>query len=205
MPKPSTNLDKLLSNLRRQFGEEALQWFGDSKVSSLPTFGSGSIGLDKALGGGFPIGRIVEIFGQESSGKTTLCLHAVAEIQQSGKIAAVVDVEHALDVAYASRIGVDLKKLIVSQPNCGEDALRIAEALIYSDGVGLVVVDSVAALTPRAEIDGAIGRRTRGAIKKFQASQGMAANGKTSEALVKDMRRVAVEKGLARPTSEDGS
>ena len=163
MTKTSGNeVQSLLKNLRRQFGDEALQWFGDSGASSIPTIPSGSLMLDRALGGGFPVGRVVEIFGQESSGKTTLCLHALAECQRVGKLGAVVDVEHALDISYASRIGVDLKKLIVSQPNCGEDALRIAEALVCSGDVGLVVVDSVAALTPRAEIEGEIGDQHMG-------------------------------------------
>ena len=151
-------LDRALADLDKQFGRGTVMKLGGKtsmQVDSVPT---GCLELDLALGvGGIPRGRIVEVFGPESSGKTTVALHIVAEVQKKGGIAAFIDAEHALDPAYARRLGVNIDDLYVSQPNTGEDALEIAEALIRSGAIDIVVVDSVAALVPRAEIDGEMG------------------------------------------------
>ena len=146
------------AQIEKQFGKGSLMKMGDRRQMKIETIPSGSMLLDEALGvGGFPKGRIVEIFGPESSGKTTLALHAVAEAQRAGGIAAFVDAEHALDPVYAGHLGVDVENLWVSQPDTGEQALEIAESLVRSGGVDIIVVDSVAALTPQAEIEGEMG------------------------------------------------
>jgi len=151
-------LDTTLSNLNKKYGDGCIMKLGEASqlhVESIPT---GSLSLDIALGvGGIPRGRIVEIYGPESSGKTTLCLHMIAEAQKLGGICGFVDVEHALDPAYAERIGVNIDELYVSQPDAGEQALEIAEALVRSGAMDVVVIDSVAALVPRAEIEGEMG------------------------------------------------
>lgn len=153
-----TGAEALLKQLDKRFGTGAVMTMDGSTIAAVPTFSTGSLGLDAALGcGGLPYGRVVEIYGPESSGKTTLTLHAIAEVQADGKRAAFIDAEHALDPGYAAKLGVEMGSLLVSQPDCGEQALEIAEALISSGEVSLVVVDSVAALTPRAEIEGAMG------------------------------------------------
>nr|MBA3454143.1 hypothetical protein [Deltaproteobacteria bacterium] len=149
-------IDLALSAIDKQFGKGAIMRLGkdpiDREVHVVPT---GSLGLDIALGiGGLPRGRIVEIYGPESSGKTTLTLHVVAEAQKRGGVCAFIDAEHALDVNYAKKLGVKTEELLVSQPDCGEQALEIVEALVSSNSVDMVIVDSVAALVPRAEIDG---------------------------------------------------
>jgi recombination protein RecA len=141
----------------KQFGDGAIRRLGDTKAVNVETVSSGALSLDLALGGGYPKGRIVEIYGPESSGKTTLTLHAIAEIQKQGGTAAFIDAEHALDPAYARRVGVDTDNLLVSQPDNGEQALEIVETLVRSNAVDLVVVDSVAALVPQAEIEGEMG------------------------------------------------
>ena len=143
--------------INKQFGDGAIRRLGDTKTVDVELFGSGSLSLDLALGGGYPKGRILEIYGPESSGKTTLALHAIAEVQKRGGIAAFIDAEHALDPAYARRLGVDTDNLLVSQPDNGEQALEIAETLVRSNAVDIVVIDSVAALVPQAEIDGDMG------------------------------------------------
>jgi recombination protein RecA len=130
---------------------------GETPTTAIGRFSSGSLSLDIALGGGFPKGRVIEIYGPESSGKTTLSLHAVAQVQKAGGKAAFIDAEHALDIQYAKKIGVDVDQLLVAQPDSGEQALEIAETLVRSGAVDIVVIDSVAALTPQAEIDGAMG------------------------------------------------
>jgi len=151
-------LDEALKTIRREFGEMSILRLGDGADSSVEAISTGALPLDMALGvGGLPKGRIVECFGHESSGKTTLALHVVANAQRAGGVAAFIDAEHALDPGYARRIGVDVDALIVSQPNSGEEALAICEHLAKSGAVDVVVVDSVAALTPQAEIDGAMG------------------------------------------------
>jgi recombination protein RecA len=148
-------LDSAISQLEKKYGKGAIMSLGNSIADKVESFSSGSLTLDIALGiGGFPKGRICEIYGPESSGKTTLALSATAEVQRAGGTVVYIDAEHALDVNYAKRLGVDTSKLLVSQPDCGEQALEICEALVSSNSVDLVVVDSVAALVPRAEIDG---------------------------------------------------
>jgi recombination protein RecA len=152
------NLNSLLESLQSRFGEGAVMKLGDSKKIKVDVIPTGSFSLDLALGvGGLPKGRIIEIFGPESSGKTTLALHAIAETQKIGGKAAFVDAEHALDPDYAERIGVKIKDLIISQPDSGEEALNILESLVRSNMIDIVVVDSVAALTPKAEIEGEMG------------------------------------------------
>jgi recombination protein RecA len=145
--------------IEKQFGKGALMRLGDDEADApIPSIPTGSVGLDLALGiGGLPRGRVVEIFGQESSGKTTLSLHAIAEAQRAGGAAAFIDAEHALDVSYARKLGVQVEDLLISQPDTGEQALEITEALVRSGGIDVVVIDSVAALTPKAEIEGEMG------------------------------------------------
>ena len=148
-----------ISQIEKEFGKGTIMRLGsEAAVTDVQAISTGSMALDIALGVyGLPKGRIVEIFGPESSGKTTLCLHVIANAQAAGGNAAIIDVEHALDPAYAAKIGVDVDKLVVSQPDCGEDALNIADALIRSNALDVLVVDSVAALVPRAEIEGQMG------------------------------------------------
>jgi recombination protein RecA len=151
-------LDAVLSQIRKEFGELSILRLGDQEHADIPVISTGALSLDLALGvGGLPRGRIVECYGQESSGKTTLALHIVANAQKNGGVAAFVDAEHALDPGYARKIGVNLDDLLVSQPNSGEEALSITEQLVKSGALDVVVVDSVAALTPQAEIDGNMG------------------------------------------------
>ena len=145
--------------IEKQFGRGAIMPLdGDKPIEDIGVIPTGSLSLDAALGvGGLPRGRVVEIFGPESSGKTTLMLHAIAEAQKAGGVCAFIDAEHALDAAYAKRLGVKLDELLVSQPDCGEQALEICDQLVRTGAIDLVVVDSVAALTPRAEIEGDMG------------------------------------------------
>ena len=151
-------LQAALSQIDKQFGKGAVMRLGDTEIKRIPAISTGSIGLDIALGiGGIPKGRVVEIYGPESSGKTTLTLETIAQCQKAGGTAAFVDAEHALDPMYAEKIGVDIDELLVSQPDTGEQALEITDMLVRSGAVDLVVVDSVAALTPKAEIDGEMG------------------------------------------------
>lgn len=150
-------LDQAISDIKSRFGEGSIMKLGEAKTMDVEFIPSGSISLDIALGGGIPKGRIIEIFGPEASGKTTLALHIISELQKRKGMAAFVDAEHALDPDYAKRIGVKINDLIVSQPDSGEQALEIVEALVRSSAVDLIVVDSVAALTPRAEIEGEMG------------------------------------------------
>ncbi|MEK7157301.1 MAG: recombinase RecA [Patescibacteria group bacterium] len=154
------SIDQALKDIRTKFGDEAITVFGAGTPQKIPTIPTGSIGLDAALGvGGLPCGRIIEIFGPESSGKTTLALHVIAEAQKAGGIAAFVDAEHALDPEYARRIGVKLTELLISQPDTGEQALDIVESLVRSGNVDVIVIDSVAALTPKDEIEGEMGQQ----------------------------------------------
>ena len=151
-------LDLALNQIKKEFGKGAIMRLGDKHASSISTISTGALALDMALGiRGMPRGRIVEIYGPESSGKTTVCLHVIANAQKSNGICAFVDTEHALDPQYARIIGVDTSNLLVSQPDCGEDALNIAETLIRSNALDVLVIDSVAALVPRAEIEGRMG------------------------------------------------
>jgi recombination protein RecA len=146
-----------LETIQKQFGQGSIMKLGEAHAVNVETIPTGALSLDLALGGGIPRGRVVEIYGPESSGKTTLTLHAIAEVQRNGGTAAFIDAEHALDPAYAKRIGVDTDNLLLSQPDNGEQALEITETLVRSNAVDLIVVDSVAALVPRAEIEGDMG------------------------------------------------
>ena len=159
MSEKDKALENAVAQIERQFGKGAIMKLGEAAANTqIETVSTGSIGLDLALGvGGLPRGRVVEIFGPESSGKTTLTLHCIAEAQKTGGVAAFIDVEHALDPAYARNLGVDLDNLLVSQPDTGEQALDIAEMLVRSNAVDIVVIDSVAALVPKAEIEGEMG------------------------------------------------
>jgi len=154
----NTALDAVMSQIRKEFGEMSIMRLGDREIEDIAVISTGALSLDLALGvGGLPRGRVVECYGQESSGKTTLALHVVANAQKAGGVAAFIDAEHALDPGYAKKIGVDLDNLIVAQPNSGEEALTICEQLCKSGALDVIVVDSVAALTPQAEIDGNMG------------------------------------------------
>ena len=153
----SEALKLAIAQITKQFGDGSIMKLGDNRNIDVELLKSGSLSLDLALGGGYPKGRIIEIYGPESSGKTTLALHAIAEIQKTGGQAAFIDAEHALDPSYAKRIGVDIDNLLISQPDNGEQALEICETLVRSNAVDLIVVDSVAALVPQAEIDGDMG------------------------------------------------
>jgi recombination protein RecA len=153
----SQALDLALAQIEKQFGKGSIMRLGEAHAVAVETIPTGSISLDLALGGGIPRGRIIEIYGPESSGKTTVCLHILAEVQKAGGTAAIVDAEHALDPAYAKRLGVDTDQLLISQPDSGEQALEILETLVRSNAVDIVVVDSVAALVPQAEIEGDMG------------------------------------------------
>ncbi len=151
-------LELTLGKIEKDFGKGTIMKMGDNAVEDVPTISSGSIALDLALGiGGYPRGRIIEVYGPESSGKTTLAIHAIAEAQKAGGIAAFIDAEHAFDRFYAQKLGVDIENLLISQPDNGEQALEITDHLIRSGAVDIVVIDSVAALTPKAEIEGEMG------------------------------------------------
>ncbi len=160
----STIKDKLklvstaVAAIEKQFGKGSIMSLGDSEIAEISVIPTGSIGLDVALGvGGLPRGRVIEIYGPESSGKTTLMLHAIAQAQKAGGVCAFIDAEHALDIGYARKLGVRVEDLLVSQPDCGEQALEIVDKLVASSGIDLIVVDSVAALVPKAEIEGEMG------------------------------------------------
>jgi recombination protein RecA len=151
-------IEAALSNIEKRFGKGSIMRLGERDVSDIPAISTTSLSLDAAIGvGGVPRGRIIEIYGPESSGKTTLALHIVAEAQKAGGVAAYIDAEHAMDADYAGKLGVDIDQLLISQPDSGEQALEIAEALVRSNGVDAIVIDSVAALVPRAELDGEMG------------------------------------------------
>ena len=172
-------LETVFSQIEKQFGEGSLMKLGSDQIKKMPSISTGALAIDLALGiGGVPKGRVIEIYGPESSGKTTLSLHIAAEAQKAGGVAAFIDAEHALDPIYASALGVDIDELLVSQPDTGEQALEIANMLIDSEGVDIVVIDSVAALVPQAEIDGEMGQSHVGlqarlmsqALRKLTAS-----------------------------------
>ena len=156
--KQDKTLDQVLADIEKQFGKGSIMKLGENNNMEIEATSSGSLALDLALGvNGFPKGRIIEIFGPESSGKTTVALHAIAEVQKNGGRAAFIDAEHALDPVYAKRLGVNIDELLISQPDTGEQALEICEALVRSEAVDIVVIDSVAALVPKAEIEGEMG------------------------------------------------
>lgn len=172
-------LNLTLDKIEKGYGKGAIMKMGDSAIVDIPVIGSGSIGLDVALGvGGYPRGRVVEIYGPESSGKTTLAIHAIAEAQKKGGIAAFIDAEHAFDRFYAQKLGVDIENLYISQPDNGEQALEITDHLIRSGAIDIIVIDSVAALTPKAEIEGEMGESKMGLQARLmsQALRKLAAN-----------------------------
>ncbi len=163
-------LDKAVGDIVKRYGDGSIMRLGDAKGLAVESIPTGSLSLDLALGvGGVPRGRITEIYGPESSGKTTLCQHIVAEVQKAGGTAAYIDMEHALDPAYASKCGVDIDNLLISQPDTGEQALEITETLVRSGAVDLVVIDSVAALVPRSEIEGDMGDAQMGAMARLMS------------------------------------
>ncbi|MFR9620253.1 MAG: recombinase RecA [Rikenellaceae bacterium] len=183
--KPEVNSDKLkvlnavMEKIEKDFGKGSIMRMNSAEVANVPVISSGSVTLDVALGvGGYPKGRVIEIYGPESSGKTTLAIHAIAEAQKEGGIAAFIDAEHAFDSYYAQKLGVDVDNLLISQPDNGEQALEIADSLIRSSAIDIVVIDSVAALTPKAEIEGEMGDSKMGlqarlmsqALRKLTAS-----------------------------------
>ncbi len=166
----NTGLDDVLKTLNKQFGEGSIMMLGEAPKMDIEVIPSGSFSLDCALGvGGYPRGRIVEIYGPESSGKTTLAIHAVAEAQKMGLQAAYIDVENAFDKEYAAKLGVNVNKLLFAQPNCGEDALEITDKLVASGKIGIIVVDSVAALVPRQELEGAMGEAKIGLLARLMS------------------------------------
>ena len=172
-------LNLTLDKIEKNFGKGAIMKLGDNAIVDIPVISSGSISLDKALGvGGYPRGRVTEIFGPEASGKTTLAIHAIAEAQKEGGIAAFIDAEHAFDKFYASKLGVDIENLLISQPDNGEQALEITDHLIRSGAIDIIVIDSVAALTPKAEIEGEMGDSRMGLQARLmsQALRKLAAN-----------------------------
>jgi len=192
-------LEAALSQIDRQFGKGAVLRMGDGVINDTEVVSTGSLGLDIALGvGGLPLGRVVEIYGPESSGKTTLALQVVAEIQRKGGTAAFIDAEHALDPSYAGKIGVDIDDLLVSQPDTGEQALEITDMLVRSGAVGVVVIDSVAALTPKAEIDGDMGDTHVGLQARLmsQALRKLTANIKRSNTLVIFINQIRMKIGV---------
>ena len=178
-PEKLKVLSAVMDKIEKDFGKGAIMKMSSKAVESVPVIPTGSITLDQALGiGGYPKGRVIEIFGPESSGKTTLAIHAIAEAQKAGGIAAFIDAEHAFDSTYAQKLGVDIDELLISQPDNGEQALEIADLLIRSSAIDIVVIDSVAALTPKAEIEGEMGEAKMGlqarlmsqALRKLTAS-----------------------------------
>ncbi len=162
-------LGRVLNDIERHFGQGSIMRLGEANKLKIETISSGALPLDAALGGGFPRGRVTEIYGPESSGKTTIALHAIAAIQAQGGAAAFVDVEHAIDPMYAAAVGVDTYHLLISQPECGETALEITDRLVRSSAIDIVVIDSVAALVPRAEVEGEMGDAPMGAQARLMS------------------------------------
>jgi len=192
-------LDAALSQIERQFGKGAIMKMGEQPREAIPSVSTGSLQLDIALGiGGLPYGRIVEIYGPESSGKTTLCLSTMAQAQKDGKTVAIVDAEHALDPLYAEKLGVDLDSLLVSQPDTGEQALEIVDSLVRSGAVDIIVVDSVAALTPKAEIEGDMGDAHVGLQARLmsQALRKLTANVKNANCMVIFINQIRMKIGV---------
>jgi recombination protein RecA len=192
-------LDIALSNIERQFGKGAVMKMGENNIQAIDSVSTGSLQLDIALGiGGLPYGRIVEIYGPESSGKTTMCLSVMAEAQKQGKTVAFVDAEHALDPQYAAKLGINLDDLLISQPDTGEQALEIVDQLVCSSGVDVIVVDSVAALTPKAEIEGDMGEFLIGAQARLlsQAMRKMTGNIKNNNVLVIFINQIRMKIGV---------
>jgi len=192
-------LDAALGQIEKQFGKGSIMKMGEQKIEKVPTVSTGSLSLDVALGvGGLPFGRIVEIYGPESSGKTTMCLSTMAQAQKQGKTVAIVDAEHALDPLYAEKLGVDLNSLLVSQPDTGEQALEIVDSLVRSGAVDVIVVDSVAALTPKAEIEGDMGDSHMGLQARLmsQALRKLTASVKQANCLVIFINQIRMKIGV---------
>jgi len=192
-------LDAALSQIERQFGKGSIMKLGDNKALNIDAVSTGSLGIDIALGiGGLPMGRIVEVYGPESSGKTTLTLQVIAEAQKEGKTCAFVDAEHALDPIYAQKLGVDIDELLVSQPDTGEQALEICDMLVRSSAVDVVIVDSVAALTPKAEIEGDMGDSHMGLQARLmsQALRKLTGNIKRSNTLCIFINQIRMKIGV---------
>jgi recombination protein RecA len=188
-----------LGQIEKQYGKGSVMRLGDRPAETIPVIPTGSIALDAALGvGGYPVGRVIEIYGPESSGKTTLTLEAIAEAQKTGKTCAFIDAEHALDPTYAEALGVNVDELLVSQPDTGEQALEIADMLIRSGAVGLVVIDSVAALTPKAEIEGEMGDSLPGLQARLlsQALRKITANVSRSKTTVMFINQIRMKIGV---------
>lgn len=200
-------VDLAVEQIERQFGQGSIMKLGEGMKVAVETIPTGSLSLDLALGGGIPKGRIVEIYGPESSGKTTLALHAVAEVQKTGGLAAFIDAEHAVDPEYAAKIGVNLDDLLISQPDTGEQALEICETLVRSSAVDVVVVDSVAALVPRAEIEGDMGDSHMGLQARLMSQAlrkltGVIAKSKTTVIFINQLRmKIGVMFGNPETTS----
>ena len=195
----SKQLNETLSQIEKQFGKGTVMRMGDREVVDIPSISTGSLGLDIALGiGGVPQGRVIEIFGPESSGKTTLTLQVIAECQKAGGTAAFIDAEHALDPLYAKKLGVNVDELLLSQPDTGEQALEVADMLVKSNSVDLLVVDSVAALTPRAEIEGEMGDHHVGlqARLRSQALRKITGNIQRSNATVIFINQIRMKIGV---------
>tara|TARA_R110000868_G_scaffold119893_5_gene318121 strand:+ start:1769 stop:2797 length:1029 start_codon:yes stop_codon:yes gene_type:complete len=192
-------LSAALGQIEKQFGKGSIMKLGDNKTMDVETISTGSLGLDVALGaGGLPLGRIVEIYGPESSGKTTLTLEVIAEAQRNGKVCAFIDAEHALDPIYAGKLGVDVNELLVSQPDTGEQALEICDMLTRSGAVDVIVVDSVAALTPKAEIEGDIGDSHMGLAARMmsQAMRKLTGNLKQSNTMLIFINQIRMKIGV---------
>ena len=199
MSDKDKNLNEAISQIEKQFGKGTVMKMGDREIVDIPSVSTGSIGLDIALGiGGLPKGRVVEIFGPESSGKTTLTLQAIAECQKAGGTAAFIDAEHALDPNYAEKLGVNVDELLLSQPDTGEQALEVTDMLVKSGSVDLIVVDSVAALTPRAEIEGDMGDHHVGLQARLmsQALRKITGNIQRSNAMVIFINQIRMKIGV---------
>jgi len=195
----SKQLEAALGQIERQFGSGTVMRMGDKKQEKIPAIPTGSLGLDLALGiGGLPRGRVVEVYGPESSGKTTLTLHVIAEMQKLGGTAAFIDAEHALDPSYAKRLGVNTDELLISQPDTGEQALEITDMLVRSGGVDVVVIDSVAALTPKAEIEGEMGASHMGLQARLmsQALRKLTSNIKRTNTMVIFINQLRMKIGV---------
>ena len=193
------NLNEALAEIEKEFGEGTVMKMGDREVADIPSISTGSLGLDIALGiGGLPTGRVVEIFGPESSGKTTLTLQVIAECQKAGGTAAFIDAEHALDPSYAEKLGVNVDELLLSQPDTGEQALEVTDRLVKSGSVDLIVIDSVAALTPRAEIEGDMGDHHVGLQARLmsQALRKITGNIQRSNATVLFVNQIRMKIGV---------
>ena len=195
----SKQLNETLSQIEKQFGKGTVMKMGEREVIDIPAVSTGSLGLDIALGiGGLPKGRVIEIFGPESSGKTTLTLQAIAECQKAGGTAALIDAEHALDPSYAQKLGVNVDELLLSQPDTGEQALEVTDMLVKSNSVDLIVIDSVAALTPRAEIEGEMGDHHVGLQARLmsQALRKITGNIQRSNAMVIFINQIRMKIGV---------